>query len=83
MSDQPVRTGRVDAFDEQRGTGVVIAETGERFPFHSTAIADGSREIPVGVAVEFRVAPGPLGRWEAIEIRPVASSAGQTPSGAG
>ena len=31
--------------------------------------AVGTREIPVGVAVEFRVAPGPLGRWEAVEIR--------------
>ncbi len=39
------------------------------YPFHCTKIADGTREIPIGVAVEFRVAAGPLGRWEAVEIR--------------
>jgi cold shock CspA family protein len=70
VSDQPSRTGRVDAFDEQRGTGVVIAESGERFPFHSTAIADGTRVIAAGTAVRFEVQPG-LGRWEAGDVRPV------------
>ena len=70
MSDQPVRTGRVDAFDEQHGTGVVVAESGERFPFHSTAIADGTRVIAVGTDVCFEVRPG-LGRWEAGAVRPV------------
>ncbi len=70
MSDQPLRTGRVEAFDEQRGAGVVVAESGERFPFHSTAIADGSRVIAVGTEVHFEVTPG-LGRWEAGALQPV------------
>ena len=38
--------------------------------FHCTQIADGTRTIPVGVNVEFEVAPGHNGRWEAIDIRP-------------
>ena len=61
--------GWVAEFDEDRGIGWVDGG-GERWFFHCTQIADGTREIPVGVAVEFRVAPGPLGRWEAVEIRP-------------
>ena len=69
MSDHPLRTGRVEAFDEQHGTGVVIAESGERFPFHSTAIADGTRVIAVGTEVRFDVTPG-LGRWEAAALQP-------------
>ena len=46
------------------------ARTSRVYPFHCTKIADGTRDIPVGVAVEFTVAPGPLGRWEAVGIRP-------------
>ena len=52
-------------FDDHVGLGVVEAEDGQRFPFHCTQIADGSRTIPVGAAVRFEVVPGPLGRWEA------------------
>jgi cold shock CspA family protein len=78
-----LKEGTVVAFDPRRGLGEIRDGDDRAYPFHCTKIADGSREIPVGVAVEFRVAPGSLGRWEAIEIRPVASSAGQTPSGAG
>ena len=39
--------------------------------FHCTAIADGSRSIPVGVDVVFVVVPGRSGRWEAAEVSPV------------
>ena len=77
-----VKDGKVVAFDSRRGLGEIRDGDDRAYPFHCTKIADGSREIPVGLVVEFRVAPGPLGRWEAIEIR-AASSAGQTPSGAG
>jgi len=31
-------------------------------------IADGSRTIAVGTAVEFEVTAGHLGRWEASEV---------------
>ena len=57
------------AFDSKRGLGEIRGADDRRYPFHCTKIADGSREIAVGVAVEFNVAPGPLGRWEAVAIR--------------
>jgi cold shock CspA family protein len=65
-----LRTGRVASFDEQRGTGVVTATSGEEFPFHSTAIIDGTRSIAPGTEVRFEVTPG-LGRWEADALEPV------------
>jgi len=64
-----LRNGKVAAFDSKRGLGEIHGADGTVYPFHCTKIADGTREIPVGVAVEFSVAPGPLGRWEAVEIR--------------
>jgi cold shock CspA family protein len=60
-------TGKVVAFDERRGLGEVESD-GERYPFHCTAIAHGSRVIEVGAPVEFAIAPGPLGHWEATAI---------------
>ncbi len=63
-------SGTVTFFDSKRGLGEIRAEDDRVYPFHCTKIADGTREIPVGVAVEFTVAPGPLGRWEAVAIRP-------------
>jgi cold shock CspA family protein len=62
-------TGTVVAFDERRGLGEIEGEGGERYAFHCTAIADGSRTIGVNAAVEFTVVPGLLGRWEAADIR--------------
>ena len=70
MSAEPGdHTGSVESFDGDRGTGVVIDDAGEQFPFHSTAIADGTRTIDVGTRVKFAVTPG-LGRWEAAGLRP-------------
>jgi cold shock CspA family protein len=69
VKDRELRTGRVESFDEQRGTGVVTATSGEQFPFHSTAIVDGTRTIAPGTEVRFEVAPG-LGRWEAAALQP-------------
>jgi cold shock CspA family protein len=63
--------GTVTAFDEARGLGEVTAGDGTVYPFHCTAIADGTRTIPVGVEVRFEVRPGPLGRWEAAGIEAV------------
>ena len=55
------------AFDERSGLGEIETD-GERYPFHCTAIADGTRSIDVGAEVEFAVAPGAGGRWQAAEI---------------
>jgi cold shock CspA family protein len=38
------------------------------WPFHCTAIADGSRTVETGRRVRFDVVPGLLGRWEASGI---------------
>lgn len=67
--------GRVAAYDPRRGLGVVAADDGTRYGFHCTAIADGTRDIPVDVPVTFRVVPGQVGAWEAATIRPAAPSA--------
>lgn len=61
--------GTVVAFDGARGLGEVEDGEGRRYPFHCTRIADGSRDVPVGAKVEFTIAPGHLGRWEAVAIR--------------
>lgn len=60
-----MKRGRVRAFDERRGLGEVEGDDGRVYPFHCTCIADGTRTIPVGVAVTFTTIPGALGRWEA------------------
>ena len=62
------KDGRVIAFDSKRGLGEIRGDDERTYPFHCTKIADGTREIPVDIAVEFRVAPGPMG-WEAVDIR--------------
>lgn len=62
-------TGRVVAFDEGRGLGEIESD-GKRYPFHCTAIADGTRSVAVGAEVEFTVAPGAGGHWQAAQIIP-------------
>ena len=66
--------GTVTGFDEHRGLGEVTADDGATYSFHCTAIADGTRTIAVGAAVEFVVVPGHLGRWEAAAIEPATST---------
>jgi len=66
--------GTVTAFDEHRGIGELTAGDGATYTFHCTAIADGTRTIEVGVAVDFAVVPGHLGRWEAAAIEPATPS---------
>jgi cold shock CspA family protein len=61
-------TGTVKEFDAAVGWGVVTGE-GADYPFHSTAIADGTRLIDVDTAVAFEVAPGRMGRWEGSGLR--------------
>ena len=62
-------TGIVVDFDAERGLGRIDAGDGRTFPFHCTQIADGTREIAVGVAVRFDVL-AKLGRYEATAISP-------------
>jgi cold shock CspA family protein len=70
MAAVRVHTGTVTAFDDERGLGEVTDDEGSAWPFHCTAIADGSRTILVGTAVTFDLVPGRLGRWEASGLRP-------------
>ena len=63
-------TGSVTEFDERRGTGEIAGDDGTVYLFHCTMIADGSRKIAVGTAVEFERIPGHRGRWEAASIVP-------------
>jgi cold shock CspA family protein len=60
--------GTVVAFDNHEGLGELEADDGTRYPFHCTAIADRTRDIPVGATVTFEVAAGVPGRWEATDI---------------
>ena len=60
--------GRVASFDDPRGIGVVAGGDGNEYPFHCTAILDGTRTIEVGAQVTFMVTPRPLGTWEATAI---------------
>ena len=62
--------GTVIVFDERRGVGTIETDAGEHF-FHCTQIADGTRAIHVGQAVEFTVVPGRLGDWEATDVKKV------------
>jgi cold shock CspA family protein len=65
-----VYSGTVATFDEFVGRGEIEAGGGMRFPFHCTAIVDGTRTIAPDTAVRFRLVPGPLGALEAIAITP-------------
>jgi CspA family cold shock protein len=65
-----VTTGKVSAFDERRGLGEVTADDATVYPFHCTAIADGTRTIALETRVAFEIVPGRLGRWEAAAITP-------------
>ena len=60
--------GTVERFDRATGLGEIAGADGAIYPFHSTVIADGTRDIAVGATVEFEVVPGHLGRWEAAAV---------------
>lgn len=61
--------GTVSSFDEPRGLGTVAGDDGTDYPFHCTAIADGSRTIEPGTRVRFEISAG-LGHWEAALLEP-------------
>jgi len=63
------RVGTVVSFDEAVGLGVVEAPAGgERYRFHCTQIAGGSRTIAAGTPVRFEVRPARKGTWEAFNV---------------
>ena len=62
--------GTVERFDAATGLGEILGADGATYPFHATVIADGTRDIALGSAVEFDVIPGHLGRWEAAAVSP-------------
>lgn len=59
--------GTVVEFDEPRGLGTIESD-GTRYPFHCTAILDGTRAVAVGTEVSFEVRPAGMGRWEATAL---------------
>jgi cold shock CspA family protein len=59
--------GTVTTFDNNVGLGEITSDDGRIVPFHCVVIADGSRNIPVGVSVDFELLPK-LGRYEATHI---------------
>jgi cold shock protein len=63
-----MREGVVASFDDPRGLGVVRSDDGTDYPFHCTAIADGTRAVGEGARVQFEVVAGHMGRWEAAHI---------------
>lgn len=73
------RAGTVVAFDASSGLGSVEADDGQGHDFHCIEIADGSREIAVGTAVNFDLL-AKFGRYEAANIRPQAPAPGAEPA---
>lgn len=67
MATRPVLAGTVTHFGPD-GLGEVTSVDGRVHQFHCTAIADGTRTVEVGAAVEFTLVPARGGRFEA---RPV------------
>jgi len=62
--------GTVTQFDKVVGLGEITGEDGRVVAFHCIAIADGSRDIRLGVDVEFVLTPK-LGRYEAAHVAPI------------
>lgn len=52
-SATPSMDGTVVAFDREVGLGEVLGVDGVLLPFHCIEIADGSRDIAVGVPVRY------------------------------
>ena len=62
-------TGVVTSFDAYVGLGEVLADDGSTLRFHCVEIADGTRTIEVGTAVDFDVLVK-FGQHEAAQLRP-------------
>ena len=84
------RVGHVVAFDEWVGLGEIETDAPagagddrvepERFGFHCTQLADGSRTVAVGTLVDFRLLAGRGGRWEAADIHAIGAGSPTPPS---
>lgn len=66
-----MHTGVVTEFFFERGLGTIRGDGGAEFPFHCTAIADGTRDIAVGTRVAYDLHAGHHGRIEASGIGPI------------
>ncbi|MGH9178445.1 MAG: cold shock domain-containing protein [Acidimicrobiales bacterium] len=66
--------GRVAEYDDHKGYGYLATEDGDHVFFHCTAIADGTRTIPVGIDVDYDPVTDPRGKPEAANIRPATST---------
>ena len=63
--------GIVKEFDAHVGLGIIQADSGDVFPFHCVNIANGTRNIAIGVKVDFETFDHPRGRTEARMIEEV------------
>lgn len=63
------RRGVVADFDVDSGLGTIVDAEGKRYGFHCLEIADGSRDIDVGLDVGF-LPLAKFGRHEARRIGP-------------
>ena len=66
------RSGLVERYDADAGLGT-LADGALRFPFHCTAIADGTRQIAEGTEVYYLLRIGSIGRVEADDLLPRSS----------
>jgi cold shock CspA family protein len=55
----------VEAFNDARGDGVLVSDSGESFYFHCVSIANGSRHVDIGDRVQATRRVGHLGCDEA------------------
>jgi len=67
-------TGVVTEFDDPRGLGALRDDDGRLFPFHCSALSDGSRTVAVGTRVAYTVVAGHGGRYEARAVNPLLTS---------
>lgn len=63
-------TGEIAEFDEDSGLGRITSHDGSTVQFHCVSIVDGSRSIPVGAQVRFRITQR-LGRAEAVDVETI------------
>jgi CspA family cold shock protein len=65
------QTGKVKWFDESKGYGFIVQESGQEVFFHFSQIQmEGFRTLAAGQAVEFEVNEGPKGP-QAVKVMPV------------
>ena len=62
--------GEVAEFDDDSGLGQIASHDGSSVQFHCVSIVDGSRSIPVGARVRFRITQR-LGRAEAVDVEKI------------